>query len=59
MIYVLSLLACLTAQPDRCERYEMQVQACGISEQAVIAVWLVQHPKHELRSWSCEMGAVA
>lgn len=48
MIYVLSLLACLTGQPDRCERVELEVQSCNAGGIGQLAAWAIQHPEYRV-----------
>lgn len=56
MIYVLSLLACLSAQPNQCERYELQVQACDAGGIGQLAAWALQHPEYRVEKWNCSQG---
>lgn len=56
MIYVLTILTCLTAQPDRCQRIELQVQACDAGGIGQIAQWAIAHPEYRVERWSCEAG---
>lgn len=53
MIYVLSLLACLTGQPDRCERVELEVQSCNAGGIGQLAAWAIQHPEYRVEKWHC------
>jgi hypothetical protein len=56
MIYVLTLLACLTTQPDRCARYELQVEACNAAGIGQLAIWAMQHPAWRVERWNCSQG---
>ncbi len=53
MIYVLTLLACLSAQPEHCERYEMQVQSCNAFGIGQLAQWALRHPGWRVERWHC------
>ena len=53
MIYVLTLLACLNAHPDRCQRWELQVEACNALGIGQIARWAGENPAWRVMRWHC------
>ncbi len=53
MIYVLTLLACMTGQPDRCQKYELHVQSCNAGGIGQLAAWAIQHPEYQVTKWHC------
>jgi hypothetical protein len=55
-IYVLTLLACLTGQPDRCERVELEVQSCNAAGIGQLAMWAIRHPEWQVTKWHCGEG---
>jgi hypothetical protein len=55
-VYVLSLLACLSAQPDRCERHELEVQSCNAGGIGQLATWALEHPTWFVKRWHCGEG---
>ncbi len=56
MIYVLTLLACLSAKPEHCDRIELQVQACDAAGVAQLAMWAIHHPDWRVQKWNCSGG---
>ena len=57
----LVLLACLVAEPTRCDTFripfagEMQQVACVWQSQIRVAQWSGEHPDWVVRKFSCEM----
>ena len=54
----LIIVACLVAQPDRCERIDPGLEAmspmvCMIAGQQIAAAWQAEHPRYTVNRWSC------
>lgn len=53
MIYVLTMLVCLYADPKHCERREFQVDACSAAGIGQIARWAGENPGWRVMKWHC------
>jgi hypothetical protein len=54
----LMLVACLLAEPDRCETHQIPTEPMGIYEcvvtgQQYLVRWQEQHPRWLARRWTC------
>ena len=52
-------LACLSGNPQECKEGELFVEssfACVIQAQALLAKWVVDHPKYQIKEWKCGSG---
>lgn len=59
---VLALVACLTGQPTRCERFEVMVETCELPMPAFAAAirWAQERPQWTLkRVGPCQVGIAA
>lgn len=58
-MYELIVLACLMAQPARCEEFPipfqepMGIMGCMRQGQLHLAEWVSEHPNWVVRRWSC------
>lgn len=58
-MYELIVLACLIAEPARCEEFPvpfqepMGIMACMRQGQLHLAEWVADHPRWAVRRWSC------
>jgi hypothetical protein len=57
MIFILTILGCLAAQPDKCEPYEMHVDSCEPREMMIqAALWGRDRPDWRVMRLQCEAG---
>lgn len=60
MLVELVLVACLSAEPDRCETFrepfteEMQLPQCVFQSQLRAAQWAGEHPEWTIKRFTCE-----
>jgi hypothetical protein len=56
IVYALTLLACMHANPQHCERHELQVQSCNAGGIGQLATWAFAHPNWFVKRWHCGEG---
>jgi hypothetical protein len=60
-MFELIVIACLVAEPDKCERFSlpfqepMGIMRCMREGQLQIVTWADEHPSWHVRRWVCEL----
>jgi hypothetical protein len=60
-MYELVVVACLIAQPTKCEEFPlpfqppMGIMECMRESQLHLVQWLAEHSDWEIRKWSCKV----
>lgn len=57
-LFEIVMLVCLSGNPNACEERGITTDfktqpMCTMAAQPMMAAWLNQHPKYELRKWAC------